>query len=281
MRKIDIKLPSPSSDKLEWRRWERWLRKCEEATKSQGQKPTFDRNIYNRYKHFFYKSQSDFPFYGKCAYCERAIGNQHGDVEHFRPKGGVADKDNKMIEDHPGYYWLAYDWQNLLISCITCNQIMKGSHFPVINDNHARKPEEIPDEIPLLINPVSGFDEDDPAKHFRINIEGHSPYFGIISGITQRGTTCIELFKLNKQDQLLDGRRTAMEAAEKLIKSLKNDFKRGSINQLTVERIQEILQEKRPHSLAQISVVLNNYPKHNKNSLLELLSKLKKITKQE
>jgi uncharacterized protein (TIGR02646 family) len=274
MRKIDIKLPSPSLDKLEWRRWERWLKTCKEATESQGHDPTFDRRIYNRYKKFFYKSQDDFPFYGKCGYCERAIGNQHGDVEHFRPKGGVTDQNNKMIGDHPGYYWLAYNWQNLLISCITCNQIMKGNYFPVVNDNYARKPEEIPNEIPLLINPASGHDEDDPAKHFRINIEDHSPYFGIVSGITQRGITCIEIFKLNEQDQLLDGRRTAIEAAEKLIKSLKRDIKRKSINSLTVERIQEILQEKRPHSLAQISVILKYFPTQDKNSLLELLSRL-------
>lgn len=275
MRKIDIKLPSASLDKLEWRRWQKWLQKCVEMTASQGSQATFDRRIYNKYKKFFYKNQSDAPFYGKCTYCERDIGNQHGDVEHFRPKGGVSGKDNKMIEDHPGYYWLAYDWRNLLISCITCNRIMKGNYFPVVDDNYARRPEEIPEEIPLLINPASGCDEDDPTKHLMIDVENSSPYFGIVSGLTQRGIICVELFKLNEQDQLLDGRRTAIEAANNLATSLKKDIKRESIAPLTVKRIQEILQEKRPHSLAQISVILKHFPKHNKNSLLELLSKIK------
>jgi 5-methylcytosine-specific restriction endonuclease McrA len=80
------------------------------------------------------------PFYGKCAYCEAPIRDyQPGDVEHFRPKAGVSDEngqavflfdeegqvqvgaDGKPVE-HPGYYWLAYEWTNLLPACAKCNQ---------------------------------------------------------------------------------------------------------------------------------------------------------------
>jgi hypothetical protein len=39
------------------------------------------------------------------------------DVEHFRPKGAVKDDD-----EHPGYWWLAMAWDNLLPSCIDCNR---------------------------------------------------------------------------------------------------------------------------------------------------------------
>ena len=57
-------------------------------------------------------------FRGKCAYCEWKPGaGSSWDVEHFRPKGRVAER-----AEHPGYYWLAYTWTNLYFSCQMCNQ---------------------------------------------------------------------------------------------------------------------------------------------------------------
>src|SRR5437016_3573442 len=57
-------------------------------------------------------------FNGKCAFCEKKIlSTQHGDVDHFRPKDGVAEEDWSRVQFHRdgrngvhlGYYWLAYD----------------------------------------------------------------------------------------------------------------------------------------------------------------------------
>ncbi len=56
-------------------------------------------------------------FHGKCAYCESRYDlNAPVDIEHFRPKGGVEGT------NHPGYWWLAAEWTNLLPSCIDCNR---------------------------------------------------------------------------------------------------------------------------------------------------------------
>jgi hypothetical protein len=55
-------------------------------------------------------------FHGKCAYCERAIEKGSREVEHYRPKGGVGDP------NHPGYWWLAHSWTNLLPTCGPCNK---------------------------------------------------------------------------------------------------------------------------------------------------------------
>ncbi|MEZ5716002.1 MAG: hypothetical protein R3D85_13040 [Paracoccaceae bacterium] len=53
---------------------------------------------------------------GKCAYCESAVtATYHGDVEHFRPKSV--------------YWWLAYVYDNYLLSCAICNQTFKGDRF--------------------------------------------------------------------------------------------------------------------------------------------------------
>ncbi len=65
---------------------------------------------------------------GKCCFCEsmfRHIG--HGDVEHFRPKAGWVQADEPL--NKPGYFWLAYDFDNLLLSCEICNQIHKKKIF--------------------------------------------------------------------------------------------------------------------------------------------------------
>lgn len=61
-------------------------------------------------------------FEGKCAYCESIVDvTSPIDKEHFRPKGSIVDKANN-IQIKPGYYWLAADWDNLLLACPNCNR---------------------------------------------------------------------------------------------------------------------------------------------------------------
>lgn len=56
--------------------------------------------------------------HGKCAYCESVIGAVGArEVEHYRPKGGIDG-----VPTHPGYWWLAHQWENLLPTCIDCNR---------------------------------------------------------------------------------------------------------------------------------------------------------------
>ena len=76
---------------------------------------------FRAYKHDEVKALLHDLFHGKCAYCETYYAqNQPMDVEHFRPKGAVAED-----EDHPGYWWLAMKWDNLLPSCTDCNRKRK------------------------------------------------------------------------------------------------------------------------------------------------------------
>jgi hypothetical protein len=176
LRKIDLDPPAT-------RTWQRWLADCDKATAkvcalvAEGKKAVFTK-LYRRKsirRAFFFSSGP--PFYGKCAYCETDIvGYQHGDVEHFRPKAGVTDEGDLPIDEHPGYYWLAYDWRNLLPSCEKCNQpseisgrkVGKHNRFPV-EGRHARQPDEIEAEEPLLIHPGSGRPEDDPDLHLVVD----------------------------------------------------------------------------------------------------------------
>lgn len=71
--------------------------------------------------------------HGKCAFCESKVTHtSYGDVEHFRPKGGWVQRDGDLLA-RPGYYWLAYDWDNLLFACQLCNSRHKRNLFPLLN----------------------------------------------------------------------------------------------------------------------------------------------------
>ena len=103
-------------------------------------------------KSFLHQSQ-----HGKCCYCERRR-DQKGepDVEHFRPKAKL--KENPK---HSGYWWLAYDWNNLLISCKKCNN-RKGANFPLKDESKRAFSEndDLKKEDPILINPLTENPED-------------------------------------------------------------------------------------------------------------------------
>jgi hypothetical protein len=146
---------------------------------------------FERYKELAVCRALDDLFYEKCAYCEavyRATDSRN--VEHFRPKGGVAESPG-----HQGYWWLAAAWQNLLPSCPPCNQLRhqlifnpgmsleeierarlkesehlsgKANSFPVLDDNWVTaETDDITVEDPLLINPC----ERDPADHLEFIFE--------------------------------------------------------------------------------------------------------------
>ncbi len=98
----------------------------------------------------------------KCGYCERRRDvNRESDIDHFRPKAEVT-----MAPDHTGYWWLAYEWKNLLFSCRHCNQSYKVNHFPIPVEakrvtNDAQKLSE---ERAYLIDPCG--EDEDPESCF-------------------------------------------------------------------------------------------------------------------
>jgi uncharacterized protein (TIGR02646 family) len=118
----------------------------------------FDQSIYGDAK--VKKALIDAQ-HGKCCFCERKIGSE-GDVEHFRPKASFCQGEG-MPPERPGYYWLAYEWDNLLLACPICNQRFKKSLFPLINPTKRAKShkDDVTQEQPLFINPA----EMDPAGY--------------------------------------------------------------------------------------------------------------------
>ncbi len=137
--------------------------------------------------------------HGKCAFCESKIEHiSYGDVEHFRPKGGVKQASEAPLI-RPGYYWLAYDWSNLLLSCQLCNQRHKGNLFPLADPaararNHRA---DIDGESPMFIDPAS--DAPETLLGFRAEVA-----YGLDDG--GRGDATQKALELNRP-ALLERRR--------------------------------------------------------------------------
>ncbi len=124
---------------------------------------TFDATIYG---HKTVKKALIEAQYGKCCFCERKTG-EDGDVEHFRPKAGCRQRSSDPLL-RPGYYWLAYDWENLFLSCSACNQRHKRSLFPLFTDKRALSHDEDTTlETPLFIDPA----QEDPEQYLSFRKE--------------------------------------------------------------------------------------------------------------
>lgn len=128
----------------------------------------------------------------KCCFCESLVTDiSHGDIEHFRPKSGYKNKKTDKVLQRPGYYWLVYDWSNLLFSCQICNQIYKKDFFPILNPRSRAKNhnDDITKEKPVFINPY----EEDPKRH--IGFRKEMPY-----GKTKRGEETIDYIGLDRNE---------------------------------------------------------------------------------
>jgi uncharacterized protein (TIGR02646 family) len=172
---------------------------------------------------------------GKCCFCEAKIAHiSYGDVEHYRPKAGWVQEDEKL--NRPGYYWLAYDWDNLFLSCEICNQRYKRNYFPVI-DNAKRAISHrhlIKDESPIFIKP----DTEDPEKYIEFKEEIPFP----INGNT-RGAQTIEKLGLGRES-LNERRREKLGLIRTLYYLAKNiPVTTVEIRQKAVNEIRKIASE--------------------------------------
>jgi hypothetical protein len=176
----------------------------------------------------------DTAFHEKCAYCEGKHSDGYpSDVEHYRPKKGVTE--SRQCINHPGYFWLAYEWYNLLLACRHCNSRhsevrgserishpgklnefrVEGSRIPCPSGNPATWRKELEAEKPLLLNPYL----DNPAEHIAFDDNG-VPY-----AKSARGRETIEVCHLNRE-HLNQHRRDATERAyARLVKQLEKAHK--------------------------------------------------------
>jgi hypothetical protein len=180
----------------------------------------------------------------KCAYCEKLC--YYPRVEHFRPKGRVIG--NQPLAN--GYYWLCYEWTNLLPSCHECNSIeAKGDKFPIRGIRKTSFPvtgnppafdsaqnlydsNYLTDEDPYYINPEYC---DDFWSHFDFERSGK------IVGVSDYGIRTIADLKLDDEDR--NGwRREVYELYYNKLLRLIRRFKR-TLNPISEEIFEEELDD--------------------------------------
>jgi uncharacterized protein (TIGR02646 family) len=199
----------------------------------------FDRAIYaaQAVKKALCRLQHD-----KCCFCEAKVTHiSPGDVEHFRPKKAYRqDPRDPLIR--PGYYWLAYEWTNLLLSCESCNRRGKASLFPLIDPAGRATPRgrDVSAERPLFLNPAA----EDPAEHIEFRAERACPRNGSLRG---RGTIiALQLnrreLRLHRLENLLKLRRLK-ETRDHLAAAVKRNAaagRRSTLARRELARLQEL-----------------------------------------
>jgi uncharacterized protein (TIGR02646 family) len=157
------------------------------------------------YAHDEIRAVLETVFSHKCAYCEsEPTATGAWDVEHFRPKGRVDTR-----PDHPGYYWLAYSWTNLYLSCPHCNQRRKDKpvagdmrtlpargkldQFPLRDEaTRAMQPADVLEaEDRLLLDPCT----DNPEEHLAIGVKGKI----VALNDSEMGATTVDVCRLDRR----------------------------------------------------------------------------------
>jgi len=197
------------------------------------------------YKSDSVKNNLDLIYHGKCAFCNQIPKGSPLQVEHFRPKNGV------MNEVHSGYYWLGYEWTNLLYACGNCNS-KKNTNFPIlpgglriicptwINVNQFELNDCLitssclKNERHTLINP----EIDNPEEHLFYEADGK------IAHLDTRGEVSIRMYNLNRDELYLDGRKKILDSVIiKFAKRLKRYSDGNFTCKSTCSQIIDIIEE--------------------------------------
>jgi uncharacterized protein (TIGR02646 family) len=251
---IRIRKPRQGPEILRKRGREETRRLCqafdaEPATyRSSGDKTfDFDETLYGApsVKKALRKAQHD-----KCAFCESKITHiGFGDVEHFRPKAGFVQQEGDKLS-RPGYYWLAYVWNNLFLSCQLCNQRFKRNLFPLRDPAKrlASRHDALTQEEPLLIDPGVI----DPEKHILWKKE-----YPEAAAHSQEGQATIDLLGL-RREELTQFRREHLRTLSLLRKTLREYRQQQSEDGLCASaqtilrglesRIRELIRDDAPYA---------------------------------
>lgn len=246
-------------------KWVAWVNNCRTETVRfiEAIKNNSEYEVTNLYKSeyvrktYYLSDKYCSPFFRKCAYCEDSVASQNGDIDHFRPKNRVSNEKYEPIAGHNGYYWLAYDWHNLLPCCLKCNQkriwekqegnvvVGKQDCFPLEeNSPRAYCPEDnLSEEQPLFIHPLL----ENPEDHLSMELKT-----GVLKWKTNRGKFCVEIFGLNIRDDLRNGRKNCIEVVTNKFIKYTNFIQEGDLEKAaqSLEEILKIANGEREFSLA-------------------------------
>lgn len=206
-----------------------WFRKAAKATKDaikEGKEHELKRDVYAD-DHM--RAALRELFHDKCAYCEIRLPEADWPIDHFRPFGRVHED-----PEHPGYYWLAYEWTNLYPACTMCNGPRKEKpswdnpqggptggkwdQFPLADQNsRVRTPGEVSGEKRLLLDPC----HDDPSQHLDYSLDGKI----LVRDQSLMGETTKSILRLNRR--FIKNERKKVIATTIFLLQLIRDLERG------------------------------------------------------
>jgi len=209
-------------------------------------------------------------YFDKCAYCENI--EHKPEVEHYRPKKGITGT------GHNGYYWLCYEWTNLIPSCRYCNtEGGKGNNFAIMGirittpsfdvqgnlDFDACKAQSSPllDEQPYLFHP-----------EVDTNIAGSFEFFdnGAMRGTDHqgRGRQTIRICNLNR-DNLKYRRQEIIDSYfYRITEQLEEYFGNGNFHLLKRQLLRIFLQIQINSAPNKKFSALSKYIQHHFNTVI-------------
>lgn len=176
-----------------------------------------------------------------CGFCGcQHPRNDRGDVEHFRPKSST-----RGVPPNGGYWWLAYDASNYLLSCSVCNRTHKRTKFPLLDETSrvdSLTREAIVQETPVLFHPA--FESVEEWIVFDIENGFIDPAPGLTPAHLQRIEQLRNFFQWNLDSRLILERRQVRDQVLKMldegredeVKVLASRFSRHSLMVLAVLR---------------------------------------------
>lgn len=194
----------------------------------------------------------------KCWYCETPVERSDNAVDHFRPKGRVAD----TITPHTGYRWLAFDESNFRYACTYCNSKRKDLEngteggkadlFPLLNElQRVYVPGSVAAEQPLLLDPCELSD----WRLLGCHQENGQPCAASTDTIAkQRAETSIKIYHLD-YEPTCKRRHTAavqlmadVDEAKRLFALVADDPGRIAEFKTVAERLRQAIDRETPYS---------------------------------
>jgi hypothetical protein len=258
---------------------EGWDKRAKIALESVSQKPDSEKATeVNSYRDVWASLKPELSkiSHGKCWYTEALQAGTDTDVDHFRPKNSVRGlKKSDTQEEHPGYWWKAFEAENYRFSCIVANRLRrdietgivggKADEFPIWDESaRAWCPDDDCDkEQTLLIDPcipaevaLITFAENGEATE-RYSKEDRPKLF-------EKAYKSIKLYHLNHSDfvneriKIRDQIFSLVRDAKRFYKKLgtedsdaDNDYAYGR----TIEQLRQLCDESAPFSGFAISML--------------------------
>jgi uncharacterized protein (TIGR02646 family) len=214
---------------------------------------------------------------GKCWYCEAEQARSDNNVDHFRPKGEVAE-----ASCHGGYWWLAFSLDNFRFSCTFCNsrrkdrETKKGGgkqdHFPLFDEKRRACKEDDPlaNERPKLLDPTTEadpgllwFEPDGRVIEYAVKTEAPDHH--------ERANVSITLYHLN-ESKLVNKRKDLCNEIVRLIQEGDQQYREylagnaaGALGYESVlRRLRQRLRPQAEYTATAMAMVLANIDAKNK-----------------